>query len=358
MADNETLIAQVFDAMVRHQPRLERFLGGEDDEDHDPRERADQLVKGFPYPIGVELRRLFAPEHTRPERGRLDQLFKTLERTLQYLSFVMLSQAVESPAPSGASLPPHVLERLVKPGGLSMGDFAYFVSALGDYFVKEGVEPFMPEMAAVLNRKFYAGLEFWAPERNEIGHYLINLTPEEIEKRCFEAGERLATLLADLAFLIKYPLVTMVEIRVEKTWRSPVRFSYSVKPLRSVSSNLLETAVCDSFTDNHAVLLLKSLRSPPGGFLNLSPLVIDTHNEVLSTREQVEKIKKDVFLFTKRDRAGQLHYLGTTVTEKCDLRPLAGYARLRQEFALMLPPVVAATPRDEAAVSIRDGGAG
>lgn len=332
MADIKTIIETVFQAMTRHKPRLARFLAGDDDEEFDVRELADQVVKGFPYPVGVELRRLLSSEHNRPDRGRLDQLFKTIERTLQFTAFVMLSQLIEEGKVLVGTLATPLFERLVKPGGLSMGDFVSFIKEAGDCFHSAGITPFMPEMAAVLNKSFYAKLHFWTPERNEIGHYLINLDAGEIERRCFEYSERLAVILSDLAFLIKYPLVSIVEIRVEKSRGSPVRFSHSIKPLSSASSNLLEEALCQTFSDSHAVLLLKSLKDPPIGFLNLSPLVIDTHNEELVSREQVENIKKDLFLFSRRDRDGRLRYLGTTVTEQCDLRYLSCYSRLQAEF--------------------------
>ena len=332
MADTKTIIETVFQAMIRHKPRLARFLDEEDGEEFDVRELADQVVKGFPYPVGVELRRLFSSEHNRPDRGRLDQLFKTIERTLQFTAFVLLSQLLdEGQGPAGALAAP-LFEQLVKPGGLSMGDFVFFINKAGECFRRAKITPFMPEMKNLLDKRFYAKLEFWTPERNEIGHYLINLDAGEIERRCLEYSERLAEILADLAFLIKYPLVSMVEIRVEKNRGSPVRFSHRIKPLSSASSNLPEEAVCATFSDSHAVLLLKSLKDPPTGFLNLSPLVIDTHNEELVSREQVENVKKDLFLFSRRDRDGRLRYLGTTVTEQCDLRHLPCYSRLQAEF--------------------------
>ena len=333
MADTKTIIETVFQAMVSHRPRLARFLEADDDgEAIDVRELADQVVKGFPYPIGEELRRLFSSEHQRPDRGRLDQLFKTIERTLQFTAFVLFSQLLEDgSAPADGRVGP-LCERLLKPGGLTMGDFAYFINALGDCFRDAERVPFMPELAAVLNKDFYARLNFWTPERNAIGHYLINLDAGEIERRCVEYSERLAAILADLAFLVKYPLVSMVEIRVEKTKGSPVRFSHQIKTLSSASSNPSSEALCDTFSDSHAVLLLKSMKDPPNAFLNLSPLIIDTHQEELVSREQVETIKKDLFLFSRRDRDGRLRYVGTTVTEQCDLRHLPCYSRLQAEF--------------------------
>jgi hypothetical protein len=333
MADTWTIIETVFQAMVSHRPRLARFLEADDDGDAvDVRELADQVVKGFPYPIGVELRRLFSSEHQRPDRGRLDQLFKTIERTLQFTAFVLFSQILEDDsAPADGRVSP-LCERLLKPGGLTMGDFAYFINALGDWFRDAERVPFMPELAAVLNKDFYARLNFWTPERNAIGHYLINLDAGEIERRCVEYSERLAAILADLAFLVKYPLVSMLEIRVEKTKGSPVRFSHLIKTLSSASSNPSSEALCATFSDSHAVLLLKSMKDPPTAFLNLSPLIIDTHQAELVSREQVETIKKDIFLFSRRDRDGRLRYVGTTVTEQCDLRCLPCYGRLQAEF--------------------------
>jgi hypothetical protein len=177
MADTKTIIETVFQAMVSHRPRLARFLEADDDgEAVDVRELADQVVKGFPYPIGVELRRLFSSEHQRPDRGRLDQTFKTIERTLQFTAFVMFAQLLEDGGgPADGRIGP-LCERLLKPGGLTMGDFAYFINALGDWFRSVERVLFMPEMAAVLNKAFYARLNFWTPERNAIGHYLINAT--------------------------------------------------------------------------------------------------------------------------------------------------------------------------------------
>ncbi len=333
MCDTKTIIETVFQAMIRHRPRLARFLTEDDDEDFDVRELADQVVKGFPYPVGVELRRLFSSEHNRLDRGRLDQIFKTIERTLQFTAFVMLSQLLDEGQKSTGGFVRPLFEQLIRPSGLSMGDFSALINVAGNCFHQAGITPFMPEMEKVLNKAFYAKLHFWTPERNEIGHYLINLDAGEIERRCLEYSERLAVILADLAFLIKYPLVSIVEIRVEKTRGNPVRFIHSIKPLSSASSNLPEESLCETFSDSHAVLLLKSMKDPPTGFLNLSPLVIDTSNELLVNREQVENIKKDLFLFNRRDRDGRLRYLGTTLTGQCDLRHLSCYSRLQAEFS-------------------------
>jgi len=51
-------------------------------------------------------------------------------------------------------------------------------------FKEKKIEWFMPELGENFDKKFYGALDFWVPERNEIGHSQINLIQEETEKRC------------------------------------------------------------------------------------------------------------------------------------------------------------------------------
>jgi len=62
---------------------------------------------------------------------------------------------------------------------------------------EKAVPWFMTEMGENFDKKFYAALDFWVPERNEIGHYQINLTNEEIEKRCVNMRRSLALFLKE-----------------------------------------------------------------------------------------------------------------------------------------------------------------
>jgi hypothetical protein len=88
-----------------------------------------------------------------------------------------------------------------------------------------------------------------------------------------------------------------------------------------------------SFTESHSVLLMKTIKSIDE-YLNLSPLIIDTSTEILDAKEKFE-IKKDIFMYSKY-RDDHLMYLGTEVTEKCDLRSLKIYETLLMEFKQML----------------------
>lgn len=85
--------------------------------------------------------------------------------------------------------------------------------------------------------------------------------------------------------------------------------------------------------ESNSVLLMKSIKTIDE-YLNLSPFIIDTNSEVIDNKEKFD-IKKDIFLFT-RFRDDHLMYVGTEVTEKCDLRTLHNYGILVKQFRDML----------------------
>jgi len=276
---NDKLISVVFDEIVKYKPSLSKYLIiNEDDEDElDLRLLADQIIQNFPWPIGVELRRLFSGSMRALDRGRLDQLFKTIERSMQFLSFVMVIELFEEVRDGRIKLDDSFIkqfnQRFVV---LSLGNFTWLIRAIGDIFEKNEIDYFMPEMKEMFSRDFYHGLDFWVPERNEIGHYQINLTNEEIEKRCVEYLDKLSNMLKSIAFIVKYKLVTIREIKVLKARHKNALFEHWIDILNSSDSDFRsKEEVFDSFSDSGAVLLMKSIKQP-NDFLNLSPLIIDT----------------------------------------------------------------------------------
>jgi hypothetical protein len=269
---------------------------------------------------------------------RLDQIFKTIERTMQFLSFVMLSQLVKEKT-EGRVIIPESFSREFNTRFLvlSMGNFAWMIRGIGTIFDEHKVNWFMPEMAESFDGKFYNALDFWIPERNEIGHYQINLTQEDIEKRCVEYEEKLTFILQKIAFLARYKLVSVKDIKVIKSKVMKASFHHVVDLLNSSDSDFRAKELDEpSYTESHSVLLMKSMKSLEE-YLNLSPLIIDTSTEILDTKEKFD-IKKDIFMYTKF-RGDQLMYIGAEVTEKCDLRSLHNYANLVEQFKDMLATI-------------------
>ena len=336
---NEVLIRTVFDEMLRHKASLAKMaVADEEDDLPDYRILADLIIKNFPWPIGVELRRLFSGSMRQLDRLRLDQIFKTIERSMQFLSFVMLSHMAKLKEQGRIEIPGSFSNEFRNRFFvLSLGNFSWIIRSAGNIFQSQGAEWFMPEMAECFDRRFYEALDFWVPERNEIGHYQVNLTQEEIEKRCVEYEERLTFILQRLAFLSKYKLISVKEIRVNKSKIREATFDHIFDLLNSSDSDFKANELQEStFTESHSVLLMKTIKSLDE-YLNLSPLIIDTSTEVLDKKEKFD-IKKDIFMYSKY-RNDQLMYLGTEVTEKVDLRSLRNYDILLMEFRQLVATI-------------------
>jgi hypothetical protein len=332
-AVNEQLIQQVFQEMLKYKPSLQKMMVTDDDEEEtlDSRFLGDIVIKNFPWPIGVELRRMFSASMRQLDRLRLDQIFKTLERIMQFTSFVMLCQLWKENREKKIDIPENLRKefssRLLM---LTMGNYTWLIRAIGNLMNASSIQWFMPEMGANFDKKFYAALDFWVPERNDIGHYQINLTHQEIEKRCVEYEEKLVYILTRIAFLCKYKLVSVREIKVIHPKFQEARFNHVIDLLNSSDSDFKAQELEESkFAESQSVLMMKSLKTFDD-YLNLSPLIIDTSHEIIDNKDKFD-IKEDIFMYTKYQN-DQLNYIGTEVTEKCDLRCLNNYPLLISQF--------------------------
>jgi hypothetical protein len=329
---NEDLILKVFDEMVKNRPSLSKYVPEKDEEEEiDYRILGDLIIKNFPWPIGVELRRLFSGSMRQPGKLRLDQIFKTIERTIQFVSFVMVCQVWYDVISKKVSLSDQVKSEFANRFSvLTMGNFCWLIRALATTYSDQKLEWFLVEMNEQFDKKFFAALDFWVPERNEIGHYQINLDEREIEKRCVEYEEKLTMILERIAFFAKYRLVSVRDIKVIKPRTHEAKFHHVIDLLNSSDSDFKGQEIDEvKFSDSHSVLLMKSIKSFDD-YLNLSPLIIDTNSETIDAKEKFD-LRKDIFMYTKY-RNDHLMYLGTEVTEKCDLRSLSNYNILLEEY--------------------------
>jgi hypothetical protein len=331
-AINENLILKVFAEMVKNRPSLSKYIPEKDeDEEIDYRIIGDLVIKNFPWPVGVELRRLFSGSMRQLGRLRLDQIFKTIERTIQFVSFVMVCQVWYDITSKKVSLPDQIKSEFASRFQvMTMGNFCWLIRTLATSYTEQNIEWFLSEMNEQFDKKFFAALDFWVPERNDIGHYQINLDEGEIEKRCVEYEEKLTMLLQRIAFFAKYRLVSVRDIKVIKPRIHEATFHHIVNLLNSSDSDFKGEEIDETkFSDSQSVLLMKSLKSFDD-YLNLSPLIIDTNSETIDKKEKFD-LRKDIFMYTKY-RTGHLMYLGTEVTEKCDLRSLSNYNILLEEY--------------------------
>ena len=130
---NEQLIRQVFQEMTKYRSSLAKYLIVDEDEEEemDYRILGDQIIKNFPWPIGVELRRLFSASMRELDRMRLDQIFKTIERTMQFVSFVILSQLWQDVMRKKITIPDNIAREFEsRITALTMGNFTWIIRAI------------------------------------------------------------------------------------------------------------------------------------------------------------------------------------------------------------------------------------
>ncbi len=140
-----------------------------------------------------------------------------------------------------------------------------------------------------------------------------------------------------MAFLAKYKLVSVKEIKVIKSKVQKASFHHVIDLLNSSDSDFTAKEMEEEkFAESQSVLLMKSLKTLEE-YLNLSPLIIDTNCEIIDNKEKFD-IKKDIFMYTKF-RGDHLMYIGTEVTEKCDLRSLHNYQILLNQFGDMMETI-------------------
>lgn len=298
----------------------------DEEEETDIRLLKNEIIEGFPYPIGVEFRRLFSPGCDALNQERLSQILKIVERSVQFLAFTLLVQLLEESGQRELTYPDAAFKKEFPASvkTLTLGTYIWLIEALGQIFTVNHIEPFIPEMQDVLTKKFTGKLQPWRQIRNKISHYLINLDQEEIQKRCQEFQDNLMKVCADIAFFVKYPLVTIRNIQVDKRKGKPAQFVHAITRLPDFAD---KHRSYPAYTENHAVLLLKDLKDAPAAYLNLSP----------DTPEKKKNIKMDLFMYSKYTPCGaeaiRLHYIGTEVDEDaCDMRHLSSYTQLVEEF--------------------------
>jgi len=339
MSLNEKFVTTLFDAMMQAKPSLAKHLpdAGNDllDDEVDHRELSSIITKEFPWPVGIELRRLLSGNMDELSRGRLDQLLKTYERTLQFLAFLMVINLYETTTKKPVDLPEGFRDEFnSRFRTLTLGNYLWLISSISNIFKKNELHYFIDEMNELFTKSFLKKAGFLLQDRNEMSHFLVNLSQEDIEIRCVEYMDKLCELLVELTFLIKYPLVTIPEIQVKKHRKSTGMFAHQMLLLNSTSSSFFKTTKdFASYTESPSVFIIKSAKDLPAQCLNLSPLIIDTHSEHIDSAEKKLKLRKDVYLFSRWDEAaGKVFYVGTEATDKPDISLVSFYDVLLSEI--------------------------
>lgn len=309
---NGELIEELFRSLIPFKPSLEKFLlvDEEEGESIDPRLLAYQTIKCFPWPLGVELRRLFSASFRTISEERYQQSLKTLRKTLRLCAFLMLAELleliqkkaqVEGLDSRGTALR-EAMERMEDQ------DFLFLFESLSPA-LKSQSKLFIPELAALFDPVLKRELESWLD-------MLGDADALSLELRCQTVDQSLNLILKKVGFLARYRLVNISEIQVLKNKFQTAEFEHHYHFLNAVDADFKAHAEkLDQFADSRSVLLMSSIRQTDS-FLNLSPFLVDTYDS--AKPHQQGNSKRDVFLL-KQVHKGILFYEGSDLNRIEDL---------------------------------------
>jgi hypothetical protein len=280
----------------------------------DPRVFPDLIMNAYPVAIGIQLQKLFSKPRGGGEisldQARLRQFLITYEVIGKLFCFVMISQLwdwkLKKPDISISDEQWSVLNSFLALNAENQPFFDYFAltTAIVGIFNANGIQPFISEFSRLAEEltdaPTTAARQFMDDMRVEFREGRV--PAEEIASFCDQCETHLATLLADFAFVAKYPFSTIRRISLVKSRNREPIFVFEKARLDKPGSDFgIEEASFQTFAENAAVILQTDAANALD-YLNLTPFVVDESALTgdLSTR---------LFLFDYRDEAGDFHYV-------------------------------------------------
>jgi hypothetical protein len=242
----------------------------------------DDLLKSFPHPISVQLRKLRASRgrddgnemrfYNQVGKDRLWQLLRTYQTVLEILSAIIQAEWWTGLISAPAGKPSAGLRKDLYAGGrLPKHEL---VSKMADALRQEGIQVFVVELvnnADLLAQIFKTGVYF---EGLQSG--IERMSEAEASGGCQLAENYLTELLKGVAFLTQYKLISVKNISIIKNRvATEPRYTHRIyKYWQTYLDPILQDTTSEFFLDNTSVLLQKKT----GGsneYLNLTPFLID-----------------------------------------------------------------------------------
>ncbi len=320
---SEGLIRELYEHLILFKPGLETFIEEDTSKEAsvDIRVLAFEIIKSYPWPIAVELRRLFSGAMKDANYKRLVQLKRAIGRILDFFTYILLSELIEELSRNELK---NELKNACKACLLEINieNQSELFRKAHPLIANNVIILFIKELDVLFDDSFFRELEHW----EEI---FTTIHDMEIGEACSILEQSLIFFIKKAAFLSRYQLINVSSIRVNKLkYRSPL-FKHKLHLLNSIDTDFsIQEETLEQFADSDAVLLVKKIKEP-NQFINLSPFVIDTHAE--NIKDVKKRVKRDVFLFQKFD-GNQLHYSGSDVLTPTDLSEMDNYPMLLDEY--------------------------
>ena len=320
---SEGLIRELYEHLILFKPELENYLFEDKTNEStiDIRVLAFQIIRSYPWPIAVELRRLFSGAMKEVNYKRLVQLKRAIQRILDFFTYLLLSELIEELNRNDLKSDlKEACKRCLEEINLS-NQCLLFKNA-HSLISNDVIIRFIKELDILFDESFFRELDEWVEIHSSLDDLLI-------QESCSTLEQSLIFFIKKAAFLSRYQLINVSSIKVNKLkYRSPL-FKHQLHILNSIDTDFkIQEEELEQYSDSNAVLLVKKANEP-NQFLNLSPFVIDTHSE--STKDMRKRVKRDIFLFKKFD-GEKLHYSGSEVLTPTDLSEMENYPLLLDEY--------------------------
>ncbi len=279
---NRELFRSLIITLRKSNPRIQEIWDNEQGMINDFSPYDDDLLKSFPHPISVQLRKLRAIRgrndgedmkfYNQVGRDRLWQLLRTYQTTINILMAILQAELWNSlsSSPAAASLSVDA----VGLSGYGQRPKHEFASQLADKLREHKTTLFVTELMS--NEGLFAQIAKSGVYFDGLVSGIERMSEPEASGGCQLAEKHLSELLKNVAFLTQYKLISVKNISIVKNRvATQPRYNHRIYQYwQTYLDPILRNTTSDYFLDNTSVLLQKKTGSP-SEFLNLSPFLID-----------------------------------------------------------------------------------
>ena len=285
----------------------------------------NSIIEVFPWPIGIELRRLFSGS-IEQNKERVDQALKLAEKASQFLALILISQLWEEVKSNKITISPDFAGRFKSFFGTpAFGTWVSIVDSIHAIFEEHSITPFTEQFG---NKQFSAKklsgeMKTLVSMRNGEHHYTKKYYGDEVE-------EILTNMLCSLSFLVRFKLVTVSKIEVAKSRLKNVMYNHSLRMLTGIHDDFTNNREkYESYFETPAVMLFKDFKSP-NQHLNLSPFIIDT--SAIIKEQDIEGVLSGIYIYNTKTHNNYNYYFTNSDRQISSLNNLPGFDDLLNEF--------------------------
>ncbi|AUD03669.1 hypothetical protein [Spirosoma pollinicola] len=279
---NRELFRSLIVTLRKFNPRIQEIWDNEQGMLNDFSPYDDDLLKSFPHPISVQLRKLRAIRgrsdgeemkfYNQAGRDRLWQLLRTYQTIINIMMGILQAEWWNSLSSS-----PIMDSSTVGSAGLSgYGQRPKYelASQLADKLREHQNTLFVTELMS--NESLFAQIAKSGVYFDGLQAGIERMSESEANGGCQLAEKHLSELLKNVAFLTQYKLISVKNISIVKNRvATQPRYTHRIYQYwQTYLDPILRNTTSDYFLDNTSVLLQKKTGSP-SEYLNLSPFLID-----------------------------------------------------------------------------------